>query len=329
MDRKAKVLITGASGFVGYHLVKAAQDAGLDVYAAVRGTSNVAHLQESEICFTTLDLSDKEALQRDFATNGYDYVIHAAGLTRAKGAEEYNLVNAHYARNVAEVAATAGVRKFVLLSSLAALGPVPYHQEYAIGETALPNPVTDYGRSKLLAERWVSNIPGLPLIILRPTAVYGPRERDILIMFRTLRNGLEPYIGRKAQWLSFVYVKDLAAITIKALLSGTQRNVYNISDGHVYDRYALSDMTKKILDRRTLKIHLPLGLVKVIAGTLEMVSGPDKTPTLNKEKLQELIAENWNCSISKAQLELGYEPQYGLEKGLAETLAWYREHKWL
>jgi nucleoside-diphosphate-sugar epimerase len=326
---KGKILITGASGFVGYHLVKAAQDAGMDVYAAVRGSSNITHLQDSEICFTTLDLSDKDALQRDFSTNGYDYVIHAAGLTRARNAEEYNLVNAHYARNVAEAAAGAGVKKFILLSSLAALGPVPYQQEYAISETALPNPVTDYGRSKLLAERWVSNIPGLPLIILRPTAVYGPREKDIFIMFRTLHSGIEPYIGRKAQWLSFVYVKDLADIAIKALIVDTQRNVYNISDGHVYDRYALSNMTKKILDRRTLKIHVPLGLVKVIAGTLEIVCGPNKTPTLNKEKLQELTAENWNCSIDKAQLELDYAPRYDLESGLAETLGWYREHKWL
>lgn len=324
-----KILITGASGFVGYHLIEAALEQDLEVYAAVRPSSNIEHLKSLDIQFVSIDLSDKENIRKHFKQHGYDYVIHAAGLTKARNTEEYNLVNAHYTRNLAEVASTFLLKKFVFISSLAAIGPVPYNHEYPLNEKSLPNPVTDYGRSKLLAERWLSNIPGLPLIILRPTAVYGPREKDIFIMFRTLKNGIEPYIGRKAQWLSFVYVKDLAALSITVLSESVRRNVYHVADGHFYDRYALSTIAKKVLDQRTVKIHVPLCVAKVIAGTLKIVSGPNKVPTLNKEKLQEIVAENWKCNIEKAQTELGYQPEYNLEQGLTATLKWYQQNKWL
>lgn len=329
MSTNGKVLITGASGFVGYHLIEAAVQAGLEVYAAVRSSSNTEHLKGFNIQYTSIDFSDKEAIRSNLETNNYDYIIHAAGLTKARNTEEYNVVNAHYTRNLAEAATLFPIKKFVFLSSLAAIGPIPYSSEYAINEANLPQPVTDYGRSKLLAERWLANLNNLPLIILRPTAVYGPREKDIYIMFKTLNNRIEPYIGRQNQWLSFVYAKDLAAVSISALTAATTRNMYNISDGNAYDRYALANLSKKILDRRTLRFHLPMGLVKVIVGTLETFSSGSKPPALNKEKLNELAAENWNCSIEKAQQELGYQPQYDLERGLNETLKWYQEHDWL
>ncbi|HTN16356.1 MAG TPA: NAD(P)-dependent oxidoreductase [Chitinophagaceae bacterium] len=326
---KGRVLITGASGFVGFHLTEAAIQAGLEVFACVRASSVTDQLKEMDIRFTSIDFSDKEAIRKNFEENRYDYVIHAAGLTRAKSVEEYTEVNARYTLNLGEVATTFPLKKFVFLSSLAAIGPIQYDSEFAINEANLPQPVTEYGRSKLLAERWIANIKGLPLIILRPTAVYGPREKDIYIMFKTLNNGLEPYIGRTNQWLSFVYVKDLAAITIKALVANTERNIYVISDGKAYDRYALASLSKKILAKRTLRFHVPMGLVRLIAGTLETFATGSKPPTLSKEKLNELAAENWSCNIEKAKEELGYEPKYDLEAGLQETLSWYRENKWL
>jgi nucleoside-diphosphate-sugar epimerase len=326
---KSRVLITGASGFVGFHLTEAAVQAGLEVFACVRSSSVIDQLKGLDIKLTSVDFSDKESIKKNFEENRYDYVIHAAGLTRAKSIDEYTKVNAQYTLNLAEVASLFPIKKFVFLSSLAAIGPIQYNSEFAITEANLPQPVTDYGRSKLLAERWIANIKGLPLIILRPTAVYGPREKDIYIMFKTLNNGLEPYIGRTNQWLSFVYVKDLAAITVKALTAQTERNMYVISDGKAYDRYELASLSKKILAKRTLRFHVPMGLVKLIAGTLETFASGSKPPTLSKEKLNELAAENWSCNIEKAKTELGFEPAYDLEAGLQETLAWYRENNWL
>lgn len=325
---KQKLLITGASGFVGYHLVTAAIDAGFEVYAGVRKSSNIQHLLSLPVRFAYPDFGDVDALKKDIERNQYDYIIHAAGITKAATQEAYDYVNAGYAYNLAAAAAALPVKRFVFISSLAAIGPTGYSNKAPIDESYLPRPLTGYGRSKLLAEEKLLSLKGLPLVILRPTAVYGPRERDIFIMFKTLRRGLEPYIGRKPQYLSFVYVKDLADVTIRALTAGDPRSIYHVSDGKAYDRYKLADISKRILGRKTLKFHVPRAIVQTIASVLETFSR-NSTPTLNKEKLHELTAENWNCSIEKIRQELGYQPQYDLEHGLEETLQWYKENKWL
>lgn len=322
-----KVLITGASGFVGYHLTEAALKAALEVYAGVRKSSAVEHLQDLSIQYVYLDMSDMASLRQLFETNRFDYVIHGAGLTRAKSTEEYNLVNATYSLNLATIAQEYQVKKFVLLSSLAALGPIPFSST-GMDEQHLAAPVTDYGRSKLLAERMLlEGVPDLPLVILRPTAVYGPREKDIFIMFKTMAGGIEPYIGRACQKLSFIYVKDLANIAIKVLAVDTGNAIYNIADGKVYDRYALANIFKQEMRKKTIRFHVPLPIVKIIASAMERFSS--NTPALNKEKLNELTAESWDCSIEKARRELGFQPEYDLNRGMQETLRWYKQHKWL
>ncbi len=323
-----RLLITGASGFVGYHLVQQALQAGYEVFAGVRSSSKIGHLQDLPVKYTTLDFGSVDSLKKNIEENAYDYIIHAAGITKAKTEQEYNEANAVYSLNLATAAASFPLKKFIFISSLAALGPTFYTDENPISETHLPNPVTNYGRSKLLAERWLSNIQNLPLIILRPTAVYGPREKDILVMFKTLNKGFEPYIGRRHQYLSFVYVKDLADIAIHALSSTSDRNIYNISDGNAYDRYALADITKQMLSKKTVKFHVPMGIVRLIADVLEKVS-KNSTPALNKEKLNELAAENWSCNIEKARRELQFSPRYNLQSGLEETLNWYKQNNWL
>jgi nucleoside-diphosphate-sugar epimerase len=171
----------------------------------------------------------------------------------------------------------------------------------------------------------------LPLVILRPTAVYGPRERDLYQLIRTVARGLEPYIGRNAQQLSFIYVKDLAEITLRALqLPGRNHLSYNLSDGNSYDKYAFAEVTKKLLHKKTLRLHLPLPAVRALAGLLEGAYGlGNRMPALNREKLRELSAANWTCSIREPQRDLGFSPRYNLETGLAETLAWYKDNKWL
>ncbi|WP_210486018.1 NAD-dependent epimerase/dehydratase family protein [Rufibacter aurantiacus] len=327
---KERVLITGASGFVGYHLVEAAVNAGLDVYAAVRPSSEIDHLCSFPIQYTQLDFTSVTGLQKELEEKQYTYIIHAAGITKAKDAKEYNTVNAEYTRNLALAAAQAAIplKKFVFLSSLAALGPVSYKQAQPITEESNAQPVTNYGRSKLLAEKYLAQIENLPLVVLRPTAVYGPREKDIFILFSTISKGLDPYIGKISQKLSFVYVKDLARVVLQALTSEVTHATFNVSDGKSYDRYALADLTKKALRKKAFRFHLPLGLVKIMATLSEKMAG-QKTPALNREKLGELVAENWNCSIKRLQRDLHYTPEYDLEKGLSHTIRWYKENKWL
>ncbi|MDQ3292750.1 MAG: NAD(P)-dependent oxidoreductase, partial [Bacteroidota bacterium] len=170
----------------------------------------------------------------------------------------------------------------------------------------------------------------LPWVILRPTAVYGPREKDIFIVLQLVKKGLEPYIGRNSQWLSFIYVKDLVQITFDALKSSHVHTTYNISDGKKYNRYALADITKRILKKKALRLHLPMPIVNLVAAVMEIwYRNKASLPALNKEKLTELTAENWHCSIKKAESELSFQPAYDLEKGLTETLQWYLKNKWI
>ena len=328
---KERVLITGASGFVGYHLIEAAIAAGLEVHGAIRGSSDISHLSDLDIKYINPDYNDIAQIQKLLQEGQYQYIIHAAGVTRAKNEAEYNKINATYTLNLAKAALNAGIplKKFVFISSLAAIGPTFYEDKNPITELSEAKPVTNYGRSKLLAEKYLSELDKLPLVVLRPTAVYGPRDKDIFIMFKTLKNGLEPYIGHKGQHLSFIYAKDLAEVAVNALQNPQKHVVYNISDGNYYERYELANLTKKILGKKTLKFSVPLGLVRALSGILELTASKGKTPVLNNEKLAELTAENWNCSIEKLKNDMGFVPVYDLEKGVEETLRWYKTNKWL
>jgi UDP-glucose 4-epimerase len=327
---KERVLITGASGFVGYHLILEALKNNLEVFAAVRKTSLINHLKHLDIQYTYLEFTDVSALKSDIEEKQYQYIIHAAGVTRARTAEEYNLINAGYTYNLASAAATAGsyFKKFVFISSLAGIGPID-SLNGIINEETLPHPITAYGRSKLLAEDKLKTIPNLNYTILRPTAVYGPRDKDIFIFLKQVARGIEPYIGKIQQKLSFIYVSDLATAAIKALHTGDNK-IYNIADGNTYDRYELANITRNILKVRTIKFHIPVNFVKMIAIISEKVSSlSSNAPVLNTEKLNELKAVNWSCAIECAKNDLFFYPQYDLQAGLTEAFSWYKANKWL
>lgn len=329
--RKKKVLITGASGFVGYHLIEEALKADLEVYAAVRPSSDQSHLSAFHIQYVNLNYNDVSALKQELEDKQYNYIIHAAGTTKAKTRADYELVNATYTRNLALAALEADINleKFVFVSSLAALGPLRDLSE-EIQDNTPPHPVTNYGASKGLAEKYLAELKTLPLVTIRPTAVYGPREKDLFILFSSINRGLEPHIGHFKQQLSFVYVKDLVKIIVKALTVPVVHKAYNISDGMVYDRYALASYSKKALNRKTFKFHLPVSLVALMATIMDVIYANSKnTPTLNKEKMAELTAVNWICSIENAVNELGYVPEYKLEDGVMQTIKWYKLNNWL
>jgi nucleoside-diphosphate-sugar epimerase len=140
---------------------------------------------------------------------------------------------------------------------------------------------------------------------------------------------MEPYIGKIEQHLSFIYAKDMASVAVNALTSQTN-GTYNLSDGNTYSRYDLANFLKLYMKKKTIKFHLPFGLVKMMSKGLESSDRIfNKTPILNEDKLNELTAKNWICSIEKAKQDLNFKPLYNLEKGVLETLNWYQEFKWL
>lgn len=327
---RERVLITGASGFVGFHLIEEALKNNLEVYAAVRKSSDISHLKDLPVKFVYPNFNDTISLLKDLKENQYNYIVHAAGITKAMSAKEYDDVNAGYSHNLALAASeSSAIKKFVLIGSLAAIGPLN-RLDGIITDDTLPAPVTSYGRSKLLAEEKVRSIPNLSYTILRPTGVYGPRDRDIFIFFKQLTNGIEPYIGNIDQKLSFIYVTDLAKAAISTLHTGNNNNTYNLSDGGGYDRYELGRLTKEYLNLHPLKFHLPVNFVKLIANIAEKYSSlSNKASVLNREKLNELMAVNWSCDIEPAKSDLGFSPEYNLEAGVAATLKWYKSNKWL
>jgi UDP-glucose 4-epimerase len=326
---KQRVLITGASGFVGYHLIEEALAQDLEVYAAVRKSSSIDHLKSFDISYVQLNYKELPVLKQQLADIKPDYIIHAAGVTSARSQAEYDTINATYTYNLAAAAdVCTNLQKFVLIGSLAAIGPLKTLTGIITGATP-PAPVTAYGRSKLLAEQQLRTVENLNYTILRPTAVYGPRDTGIFIFFKQLVKGIEPYIGSAPQKLSFIYVKDVAKAALKALYGGNHQT-YNLSDGNFYGKYELGDLTKEILSIKTFKFHLPVNFVKIIAAVSEKVSYlRNKAAVVNIEKIDELMAVNWYCDDESAKADLGFYPAYNLKSGLAETLTWYKANKWL
>jgi UDP-glucose 4-epimerase len=326
---KESILITGASGFLGRHLIEAALDCNLNVYIAIRKSSNVEHFKQMSLTQTYLNYEDADSLKKELELKQYSYIIHAAGLTKARTTEEYDLVNAQYTCNLAKAAeVTKGnLKKFIFISSLSAIGPLEHANE-TINELTPPNPVTSYGKSKLKGEEALSKID-IPSLILRSTAIYGPGDKELFIIFRMIAKGFEVYIGRKEQHLSFVYAKDLATITIQSLFSKNS-GVYNISDGNNYSRYEFAKYIKRELQKKTTKIYLPLSVTKGFAAAFEATNKLlNRVSIISKEKINELAAVNWVCDITKARKELKFSPEYSLEKGLHESIDWYKKAKWL
>ncbi len=327
-----KVLITGASGFVGSFLVTEFLERGYEVHAAVRKSSDLTWLQDDRINFFFIDFEQPDSLRQQLIAVGFDYIVHNAGVTKADHKSTYFKVNATYTQRLAELSLSLEKKpkKFLFVSSLAAYGPADQHEGDMVVESFQPRPITTYGESKLAAEKAIKALPGLPYIIIRPTAVYGPREKDILTFFSLVNSGLEPYIGFSQQQLTFIYVRDLVRGIADLTLSNIQQKAYFISDGNCYSAQELGKWTKLFLDKKTLKVHVPLGVVRVFARFSEAfgkISG--KSPPLNLEKVRELESLNWKCDIRALKEDIGFQPTFNLEAGLRETINWYQQHNWL
>jgi len=329
----SKVLITGASGFVGGFLVDEALTRGLDVYAAVRKSSNLQYLSDPRINIVYFDFEDLDKMQEIFEEYTFDYIIHNAGLTKTPVADQYFKVNATYLENMIEtlIKSNKVPQKFTFVSSLAAYGPAEYTNDGEVKENSTPHPVTNYGRSKLAGEKYLKGKTEVNHAIVRPTAVYGPREKDLFTVYELINKGLDMTVGLKDQTLTFIYVKDLVRVIMDATLSDIRNTAYFVTDLETYTSTKYNQSIKKALGKkRTLKLRLPIPLVKLLGFVAEKAGKlAGNYPALNIEKVNELEAQSWNCDTSNLVSELNYSPDYNLEKGLAECIQWYKDNKWL
>jgi len=333
----AAVLITGASGFIGSFLVEEALKRGLDTYAGIRKSSSREYLKDPRTKFAEIDFSSTEAisaflLEQKSKGVTFDYIIHNAGLTKARKKEDFYRVNSRFTRNFCEALMASGCvpKKFVYISSLAAYGPGDQDSMRPVMLADSPRPVDEYGRSKIEAENYIRGLTDFPWLIIRPSGVYGPREKDYFVYFQTISRGMEPYIGFKPQILTFIYVRDLVRVILDAAMSGVKGKAYFVTDGKTYDSREFAAITKKHLNKKTLKITLPLGLVGGIAWAMEKAfSLAGSMPTLNTDKFNIMKSTNWTCQVDELQKDFNFTAEYDLDKGVEEVLEWYKKEGWI
>lgn len=334
----SKILITGASGFIGSFIVEEALRRGYEVWAGIRNTSSREYLQDERINFVDLNFGNKEKLigqlhdcRKDFG--GWDYVVHNMGATKVAKSEDFERINFYFTQNLVEGLRMAGIppRKFIYMSSLSVCGPFDEVTMTPIQADFIPQPNTAYGLSKRKAEQYLEALNDFPYIILRPTGVYGPREKDYFLMIKTIKAGFDFGMGKIPQLLSFIYVKDLARVVFLAMESTVAGRSYFISDGKTYLAKDFRELVQSYLPKKSvIAVTLPLGVVKVVSLCAQKwATLTGNVSTLNADKYKIMKQRNWICDISPLQMDLGFEPEYDLAKGLDESIQWYKQQHWL
>ena len=321
------VFVTGGTGFVGAHLVRALQERGDRVTCLVRRPELAERLGWRDVRLVRGDLDDPAALLEGCA--GAELVFHVAGRVIAKDAVQFMATNRDGTANVLEAAEEHGVSRFVLVSSLAAAGPTEPGQ--AIDESRHPAPVTDYGRSKLAAEVLVRAMP-FPWTIVRPPVVYGEWDRGTLKVFQLARAPVAPVFGDGSQELSVIHADDLARALIAAGTSpAAQGRVYFATHATTTTSRGLLMACAKALGASPPRIvPLPKAVARGLlwtVGSLAHLAG--RATFLSADKANEYLAAAWTCRGDALTRDTGWRATIDLEPGLARTAAWYREVGWL
>ena len=321
-----KVFVTGATGFVGSHVVEHLRDKGYDVQIIARNTSKMDFLPDG-IALHRCSLTDPSPICNELATA--DYFIHIAGLTKARNKKEFYDVNAETVRIWLETLerTAPGLKRFVLVSSLAAIRP----SNEPISEDAEPAPLTDYGKSKLLGEKYAQQfMKRLPITIIRPPAVYGPRDKDIFFYFKLASKKILPLVGNPERKFSAIYIEDLAEAIFLAMENRAAiGETFFVTDGEPHTWREFADEVGHAIGGRQLKIRLPCIALRIAALFDETISFILRRPALlSFQKVRELL-DSWVANGSEIQRKLGFVPKYDLKAGVAKTAKWYRDNQWI
>ena len=338
-----KILITGASGFIGSFIVEEAVNRGFETWAAVRKSSSKAFLQDERIHLIELNLSSEEQLIEQLKGHQFDYVVHAAGVTKCLDKADFHRINTEGTQHLvrALLALKMPLRRFVYISSLSIMGAIREQQPYTeIRESDEAKPNTAYGKSKLEAEQWLAQLPLslegaggrlFPYVILRPTGVYGPRERDYFMMAKSIKSHTDFAVGYKQQDITFVYVTDVVQAIFLAIEKGVTGRRYFLSDGEVYQSSTFSNLIRQELGNPWwIRITAPIWVLRLVTFFGEYYGRlTGKVTALNNDKYNIMRQRNWRCDIEPARKELGYEPQVKLEEGVRRSIKWYKDNGWL
>lgn len=317
---------------MGSHLVEALLKRGDEVTCLVRPASNKRWLVNLPVKYAAGDPADKSFLKE--AVRGQDYIYHIAGLIRAYSYEAYQKTNVQLTADLVESAAEAGgsgLKRFVHLSSLAATGPAP--DIAGVDEETDCRPITDYGRTKLLGETALRPYLGrVPITIIRPPPVYGPRDDGLLIYFKAVSWGLVPYFSPRRH-ISIIYVHDLVNAMLKAAQHpATAGNTYFVANETPFAINELAGLIKSGVRNNKISCHLwlPDVLIKGLAALSEGLSHLSGRPTIfNRQKALELTRDYWVCRVARANRDFQWTARTALPDGVRETVRWYREYNWI
>jgi dihydroflavonol-4-reductase len=327
----SKSLITGASGFIGSHLVDALLEKGHEARVLARSSRPSEFLKDKQIEFIKGDYADIESLKK--AVEGVDYIYHVAGVTKALDEKTYIEGNVRATENLlhATLAVNPTLKRFLHVSSGAAAGPSP-SADHPIDETAPPNPVTLYGKTKLQAEEVCKRFfEKLPITIVRPSIIYGERDKDLLEHFKTVKSGIIPIFGTVEKKYDYLYVKDLIEGMMAAAESDkTKGEIYFLS-GNAYSWEEVGEVAKKALGKSfAIKLTLPDWLSASVAAVVEDINkAQGKISILNRDRARDGKERYWTFSTKKAQRDFNFSPKTSLEEGFQRTVKWYQEQGWI
>lgn len=324
-----KVLVTGASGFLGSHVAERLKKRGDDVRVLVRKSSNKKFLDTLGVEYAYGAIEDAAAVEE--AVVGVEAIVHSAGIVKARTADEFFATNVQGTRNLLEAARkrVPDLRRFVHVSSLEASGPsadgrpVPVTQE---------EPCTAYGRSKLLAEKACLEFKdGLPVTILRPTAIYGPRDVEILEAFRSVKRRVLPITGDGSVKYTFIYGPDCAEACIKAISADVPSgSTYFVADGDVWTQKDMMETMEQAFGARALFRHgIPFGVVKAAAFFVEAYGKAANKPVMLTREKAAMLEKHFVCDPAETRKALGWEPEVTFGEGSKLTARWYEAEGWL
>lgn len=321
-----KVLITGASGFIGGRLRAALLERGLDVVAIRRKGSPEPKAGRSLVA----DYADLEGLESIMTDERPDYVLHVAGGTKGRTYADFERANVMPTRNLVAALTKShpAVKRFVHVSSLAAYGPSG--PDAPMTEDVTKNPIEFYGRSKAEAEAVLESQDVIAFTVVRPSGVYGPGDGDFFNLFKSAASGLNVYFGNRDRWFSAIFVDDCVRAIIDAAASEqTVGRGYFLCDGVPITWGQFQDLIVEATPRKVRTLNLPEFIVDVAAFGGELISAIDKKPRLlNKQKAKMGAQEAWTCTHDAAKRDFGYSPTVSVQEGVPRTAEWYRENGW-
>jgi nucleoside-diphosphate-sugar epimerase len=328
-----RVLVTGATGFLGSHVAEQLARAEHTVVALVRKSSNRKFLNTLGKNIEFAEGAVEEAASVEAAVKGVDAIVHCAGLVKARSPEEFRLVNVTGTGNLHDATKkhTPNLKRFVFISSLAAMGPSADGKPLR-GDPE-PHPVSHYGRSKLEAERLVRAAKDdIKVTVLRPPAVYGPRDQEIFAAFQAVSRRILPAIGEPNATMSMIYGADAAAACVCAIFADVPSgSVYFIEDGHIYSfREMVEGIEAAIGKKALIRPNVPMPVLQAAAMATELFGKlTNRAVMLTRDKVNEIRQPHWVCSSEDAQKELGWTPKIMLREGTTLTARWYRDNGWL